>query len=269
MQKAFLKREIQEQRIQGNYILEASYKIEQSKLFNFFISVCIIGNTILLALDKFPKDVKQTLNYEFVNFIFFIVFVSEMVIKMLSNGFKLYFKNKYNLFDFVVILISIIDLVLQNIELHLFNLKTIRALRIFRLLRVFKLAKVWKSFSYLISTISNTIKKLSYFLVLVWLFWFTYAIIGKEFFAFKSSFTNDLTPLKQDYDFTTGHFKEGYAPDFNFNTFLDSSITVFTCIAGGSWSTIFYDTMRSPDTSPYLTVPFFYTLYIGGKNILF
>jgi len=141
-----------------------------------------------------------------------------MVIKMLANGIRLYFKNNYNVFDFVVIVISLIDMTLQNLQLSNVGLSAIRALRIFRLLRVFKLAKVWKSFSYLISTISNTIKKLTYFLVLVGLFLFIYVIIGKELYAFKMSFTAELAPIHKDYDFTNGKFKKGYTPDFNFDT---------------------------------------------------
>ena len=269
MQKAFLKREILEQRIQGNFVLEASYKIEQSKVFNFFISACIIGNTVLLAFDQFPQNVQSEMNNEFVNFIFFIVFLGEMVIKLLANGVRLYFKNRYNLFDFIVILISLIDLILQNMQLSNMGLSAIRALRIFRLLRVFKLAKVWKSFNYLIQTITNTFKKLTYFTVLVGLFWFIYAIIGKEIFAFKMSFTADLIPIPKDYDFTKGRFNQGYTPDFNFDTFLNSFITVFSCIAGGSWSAVFYDAMRFPETNYILSLVFFYSLYIGGKNILF
>jgi hypothetical protein len=44
---------------------------------------------------------------------------------------------------------------------------------------------------------------------------------------------------------------------------------VFSCIAGGSWSAVFYDAMRFPETNYILSLVFFYSLYIGGKNILF
>jgi len=141
-----------------------------------------------------------------------------MVIKLLSNGIRLYFQNSFNVFDFVVIVISLIDMILQNLQLSSGGLSAIRALRIFRLLRVFKLAKVWKSFSYLLATITNTIKKLTYFLVLVGLFLFIYVIIGKEIYAFKMSFSADLVPIPEDYDFPKGRFRKGYTPDFNFDT---------------------------------------------------
>lgn len=58
-QKAFLKREILEQRANGNYVIESCLAIDNSKLFNLFIAACIIGNTIVLALDKFPNDVRS------------------------------------------------------------------------------------------------------------------------------------------------------------------------------------------------------------------
>lgn len=40
-----------------------------------------------------------------------------MVIKMIAMGFKFYFKDKSNVFDFVVIAISTVDLILNNIRI--------------------------------------------------------------------------------------------------------------------------------------------------------
>jgi len=194
---------ILEQRAEGSYFLESCLQIEQSKSFNFFIAACIIGNTVVLSLDEFPQNTRSDLNLEFINFIFYLVFICEMVIKLTANGLSLYFRNKYNRFDFLVIVISTADLVLSNIDSSV-GLGAIRAMRIFRLLRVFKLAKVWKSFSYLISTISQTVRKLSYLMALVWLFWFTYAIVGKEIYAYNMSFSETDMPLSEDFDFETG-----------------------------------------------------------------
>ena len=70
-----------------------------------------------------------------------IVFIVEMLIKLLGLGLQTYLKDRFNIFDAVIVLISTIDLVL------LFALSSttgaLSALRGFRLLRVFKLAKSW------------------------------------------------------------------------------------------------------------------------------
>jgi hypothetical protein len=41
---------------------------------------------------------------------FFLTFVFEMILKMLGLGFKIYFKDYANLFDFVVIVFSVGDI---------------------------------------------------------------------------------------------------------------------------------------------------------------
>lgn len=110
--------------------------------------------------------------------------------------------------------------------------------------------------------------KVSYFVILVALFWFTYSIVGKELYAYKVSFSESDAPLSQDFDFKTGKFKQGFPPDFNFNTFWESSVTVFMLIANGSWSGVFYRYMRAPDVPQLMSIVYFYSMIIVGKYIL-
>jgi len=46
---------------------------------------------------------------EQINLFFFLIFVFEMILKMLGLGFKMYFKDTSNLFDFVVVAVSTVD----------------------------------------------------------------------------------------------------------------------------------------------------------------
>jgi hypothetical protein len=70
-----------------------------------------------------------------------------MIIKLIGLGIKFYVKDKYNLFDFILVLISTIDIILSGLKgKKLSGSKALLALRAFRLLRIFKLAKSWKSF---------------------------------------------------------------------------------------------------------------------------
>lgn len=107
----------------------------------------IIGvNTVFLALgtEKHYLGLPQVIEY--VNIICFYVFLSEMVISMTARGFSLYFSNGFNIFDFIVIIVSAIDIILGFFNFSKsFGLQAVRTLRVFRLLRVVKLAKVWGS----------------------------------------------------------------------------------------------------------------------------
>lgn len=70
-----------------------------------------------------------------------------MIIKLLGLGFKYYFKDRFNIFDMVIVFISSLEVIMQITNLNLFSGSgAVSALRAFRLLRVFKLAKSWKQF---------------------------------------------------------------------------------------------------------------------------
>lgn len=90
--------------------------MQQSRFFVGFISLCIITNTIVLGLDSYPVDIEMLIFIEWANFIFFLIFIGEMVIKMLGLGLKIYFKDSANFFDFVVIIFSTIDFILQMVS---------------------------------------------------------------------------------------------------------------------------------------------------------
>lgn len=117
------------------------------------------------------------------NIVFYFVFLFEMVIKMLGNGMMIYFENSFNKFDFVVIFISTIEILINFINFGNVSLSAIRALRVFRLLRMFKLAKTWKSFNELLNLLALTFNKVVYLTCILLLFWMTFAILGKQLFS--------------------------------------------------------------------------------------
>ena len=47
-----------------------------------------------------------------INLGFFVIFLLEMIIKQLGLGFKNYFYDSFNSFDFLIIILSIIDVVM-------------------------------------------------------------------------------------------------------------------------------------------------------------
>ena len=169
------------------------------------MSICILGNTFILALNKYPSDIKEEFYIGYANQIFYLVFLFEMVVRLIGEGPKSYFSSSFNSFDFFVIIVSTADLVLDNLNLqHGSILKVIRVLRVFRLLRVFKLAKVWKDLNDLISTTGVVLVKITYFCIIMVFFLLVFSILGKEFFAYKMAFDYDDKPVEDFYDFETG-----------------------------------------------------------------
>ena len=119
-----------------------------NRSFAKFINLVIILNTVTLAQDRHPLDQAVTLFLEDVNVVFFTIFFLEMIIKLIGLGSKTYFKDRFNLFDFAIVLISTVDIFLYTYmdSEDATSKGAISALRAFRLLRIFKLAKSWREF---------------------------------------------------------------------------------------------------------------------------
>ena len=108
-------------------------------------------NTFVLSLDTYPIERQQEMAIEYVNLFFYWVFLGEMVIKVIGMGFKNYLKVMANRFDFFIVIVSTVDLLLSTVLL-LDDHNDISFIKVFRLLRVFKLAKTWDNFNYFLVT---------------------------------------------------------------------------------------------------------------------
>lgn len=77
-----------------------------------------------------------------------------MIVKIIGMGPKLYIKDKYNLFDAIIVIISILDVVISYTMGGDDDMNSgkgaISAFRAFRLIRVFKLAKSWSKLQHLL-----------------------------------------------------------------------------------------------------------------------
>ena len=68
-----------------------------------------------------------------------------MILKLLAVGFRGYVMDSFNIFDALIVVTSILDIILSFFAQKLGS-DVITAFRAFRLIRVFKLAKAWKRF---------------------------------------------------------------------------------------------------------------------------
>lgn len=111
------------------------------------------------------------------------LFVLEMLCKILGFGPKLYFYDKFNRFDFTIVIVSLVEMI-YDLSSTISNRKGIvSAFRAFRMIRIFKLARSWKSFQIMIIKIGNTIKDVANYSVLLLIVMFTYSLLGMEFYA--------------------------------------------------------------------------------------
>jgi voltage-dependent calcium channel L type alpha-1D len=185
------------------------------------------------------------------------VFFFEMVIKMIGLGIKAYAADSFNLFDCIVVVTSIVDLIISLVGVEYNVNGAISALRAVRLLRVFKLARSWTSFRLLLEKMIITLKDIRNFSVLMLIFMFIYTLLGMELYAYRVIFNNE--------NLDSVASEPGEYPRANFNTFLSGFTTIFMVLIGDDWNTTMYEHVRAKG---YGAIFFFISLYIFGNLVL-
>ena len=119
---------ILEIRANNFFLFKVCLKISTSKVFTVFIVTCIIANSFVLALDRFNIDEDTEKFLEYSNIAFFSVFCLELILKMTGMGFQQYFRDRFNWFDSLVVLVSTVDFTLNqsNISIPLHILITLQ-----------------------------------------------------------------------------------------------------------------------------------------------
>ena len=136
--------------------------------------IFIFVNTFTLALDKYPLMDKTTIRLlDYLNYLFTSVFTIEAVLKIIGLGVKEFCKERFNIFDAVVVIISLVELVISD-----GGGGAVSALRAFRLFRIVKLARSWESLKLLIDSIAHTVAAIGNFTVLLGLFMYVYSLLG-------------------------------------------------------------------------------------------
>ena len=119
---------------------------------------------------------------EQLNVFFTWIFFIEMVLKLIGLGCKNYKADSYNLFDASIVIISMIDWTLSRIpSLNVGSI--LNAFRALRLLRMLKLAKAWHALAEILRKTAKSLKDVSNFSLLLFLFMYIFALLGMELFA--------------------------------------------------------------------------------------
>lgn len=118
------------------------YRTTISNRFDMCILLCVCINTILMALDGLFADSSSIETIEFMSTVFTFVFLSELVLKIISLGLLDYLRDKINIFDACLVTISLVEYYLNSGDNSGFS--AFRALRIFKVLRVTRLIRSLK-----------------------------------------------------------------------------------------------------------------------------
>ncbi|XP_033618993.1 voltage-dependent T-type calcium channel subunit alpha-1G, partial [Fukomys damarensis] len=225
-------------------ICDTFRKIVDSKYFGQGIMIAILVNTLSMGIEYHEQPEELTNALEISNIVFTSLFALEMLLKLLVYGPFGYIKNPYNIFDGVIVVISVWEIVGQQGG-------GLSVLRTFRLMRVLKLVRFLPALQRQLVVLMKTMDNVATFCMLLMLFIFIFSILGMHLFGckFASERDGDTLPDRK-----------------NFDSLLWAIVTVFQILTQEDWNKVLYNGMAS--TSSWAAL-YFIALMTFGNYVLF
>ncbi|XP_068930637.1 voltage-dependent L-type calcium channel subunit alpha-1S isoform X1 [Petaurus breviceps papuanus] len=216
------------------YVVTSSY-------FEYLMFALIMLNTICLGMQHYNQSEEMNHISDILNVAFTIIFTLEMVLKLMAFKAKGYFGDPWNVFDFLIVIGSIIDVILSEIDTFLASSGGLYCLgggcantdpdesarissaffRLFRVMRLIKLLSRGEGVRTLLWTFIKSFQALPYVALLIVMLFFIYAVIGMQMFG-KIAMV-DGTQINRNN---------------NFQTFPQAVLLLFRCATGEAWQEI-------------------------------
>ncbi|KAM5265276.1 sodium channel protein type 9 subunit alpha isoform 3-T3 [Hipposideros larvatus] len=223
------------------------YCIVMDPFVDLAITICIVLNTLFMAMEHHPmtEEFKNVLTVG--NLVFTGIFAAEMVLKLIAMDPYEYFQVGWNIFDSLIVTLSLVELFLSDVD-------GLSVLRSFRLLRVFKLAKSWPTLNMLIKIIGNSVGALGNLTLVLAIIVFIFAVVGMQLFG--KSYKECVCKISNDCKL----------PRWHMNDFFHSFLIVFRVLCG-EWIETMWDCMEVAGQAMCLTV-FMMVMVIGNLVVL-
>ena len=146
--------------------------IVDSKIFKGFILFLITFSAVLIGIETYPGiEAKHRNVLHFLDRLIIICFVTEIGLKILAEGRKPwnYFRDPWNLFDFLVVAVCLVPLS----DTHYFAV-----LRVMRVLRILRMVTFLPRLRLIVSALLKSIPSMGYVILLILILFFVYAVLG-------------------------------------------------------------------------------------------
>uniref|UniRef100_A0A7M4F9J3 Voltage-dependent R-type calcium channel subunit alpha n=1 Tax=Crocodylus porosus TaxID=8502 RepID=A0A7M4F9J3_CROPO len=207
-----------------------------SPSFEYTIMAMIALNTVVLMMKYYSAPYTYELALKYLNIAFTMVFSLECVLKIIAFGFLNYFRDTWNIFDFITVIGSITEIILTDTKLVNTSGFNMSFLKLFRAARLIKLLRQGYTIRILLWTFVQSFKALPYVCLLIAMLFFIYAIIGMQVFG----------NIKLD---EGSHINRHN----NFRSFLGSLMLLFRSATGEAWQEIMLSCLEGKGCEPDTT----------------
>ncbi|XP_035512807.1 dihydropyridine-sensitive L-type skeletal muscle calcium channel subunit alpha-1-like [Morone saxatilis] len=232
--------------------------IVTSCYFEYLMFFLIMLNTLCLGMQHCNQSDHVTKLSDTLNLIFTVLFTVEMILKLMAFKARGYFGDPWNVFDFIIVIGSVVDVILSEVDTALASSGGLYCLhgcaetnpmqaiaseenasvsitffRLFRVMRLVKLLNRSEGIRNLLWTFIKSFQALPHVALLIVMLFFIYAVIGMQIFG-KVSLV-DGTQINRNN---------------NFQTFPQAVLMLFRCATGEAWQEVMMASMYGKKCDP-------------------
>ncbi|KAM8758240.1 sodium channel protein type 5 subunit alpha isoform 1-T1 [Rhynchonycteris naso] len=195
------------------------FDIVTKQAFDVIIMLLICLNMVTMMVETDDQSNEKVNILAKINLLFVTIFTGECIIKMAALR-HYYFTNSWNIFDFVVVILSIVGTVLSDIiQKYFFSPTLFRVIRLARIGRILRLIRGAKGIRTLLFALMMSLPALFNIGLLLFLVMFIYSIFGMANFAYVK-------------------WEAGIDDMFNFQTFANSMLCLFQITTSAGWDSL-------------------------------
>ncbi|KAJ8784062.1 hypothetical protein J1605_008562 [Eschrichtius robustus] len=218
------------------------------------ITICIIINTLFLAMEHYKMDQSFENMLYTGNLVFTGIFMAEMCLKIIALDPYHYFRRGWNIFDSIVALLSFAEVIINSMCPGKQSCMSLRSLRV---LRVFKLAKSWPTLNTLLKIIGHSVGALGNLTVVLAIVVFIFSVVGMQLFGSKF---NCIKSNSKSHDPAVPCLRRWHMGDF-YHSFL----VVFRILCG-EWIENMWECMQEANQA--LCIIVFLLIMVIGKLVV-
>ncbi|XP_071818049.1 voltage-dependent L-type calcium channel subunit alpha-1D-like isoform X4 [Apostichopus japonicus] len=222
------------------------WRFVSSRPFEYAIFILIMCNTIILAMKFYGQSDQYEYLLDRLNIIFTAIFTMECILKMIAYTPKNYFKDVWNIFDFIIVLGTIVHIIITKLDpAAMESAPSINFFRLFRVMRLVKLLSRGEGIRTLLWTFIKSFQALPYVALLIVMLFFIYAVIGMQVFG-KIQVSHD-GPINRNN---------------NFQTFPAALLVLFRSATGEAWQQVMLECINNANGSDFAYIYFisFYSI---------
>ena len=245
---------------------------KKGHLDNFILALIILNSSKLVwdtyIIDEPPGSAKTQAS-EILDLVFTSIFFLEFLIKSIAFGLvkerMTYMQDNWNKLDFIVVILSIIDLSVNSIDLPV--------IKIFRLLRTLKPLRLINhnlSMKIAVSALIDSMIAICNVLIVIFVVWLVFAILGVSLLSGKMHYCSN-SDLKERQICDNSGF-EWKNSDYNFDNVPQAMVTLFIVMSQESWPNRMYEGVdaRSDFESPLQNfnpyIAYYYIVFVVIGN---